>query len=278
METPKTTQSAPRFYVTHQGQVRGPFDLEMIEAMVLAGQFPAGVPVCMEGTEEWIPLASRSQPSPLPNKVTAKPKKNSGWDSPTNIILITVGGCVGMAVLIMGLVHLKNSGSRSSSSSVAAPASTSASSYYRKDQFERVPVVAAPTPPESDFDPSYTPPKSTYSSQNVSADSTLYRDAQGRTFRVPNSAYQRLLVKKSLLDIKQRAINSVKTEIDSLSAELDRIKLTLDRTSQYEIDLYNTKVNAYNTKNDRLQVQIDSFNAAVAAFNAELERVGTPIR
>ena len=35
MATFRTPQSNPRYYVTHEGQVRGPFDLTMIEAMVL---------------------------------------------------------------------------------------------------------------------------------------------------------------------------------------------------------------------------------------------------
>jgi hypothetical protein len=264
MATPKTTQSVPRFYVTHQGQVRGPFDLEMIEAMVLAGQFPAGVPVCMVGREEWIPLASRSQPPSLPNGGTARPKKNYGWDSPANISLIVVGSVV---TLIIGGNAINDLGKPSRSNSDSSPKTA------------YTPPASSYTPQKTTYSsPSYTPPKSTYSSPNVSSDSTLYRDAQGRTYRVSNSAYQRLLVKKTELDAKQRSINLAQAELDSLNAELDRLKLTIDRTSQYQIDSFNGKVNAYNTKSNQLQNQIDSFNAAVDAFNAELERVGTPIR
>jgi hypothetical protein len=265
MATSKTTQSASRYYVTHQGQVRGPFDLRMIEAMALAGQFPANVPVCRVGTEEWIPLGSPLiQPPPLPNREAARPKKNYGWDSPAKISLIVVGSVV---ALIIGGNAINDLGKPSRTNSYSSPKTA------------YTPPASSYTQPKTTYSsPSYTPPKSTYSSPNMSSDSTLYRDAQGRTYRVPNSAYQRLLVKKTELDAKQRSINLAQAELDSLSAEFDRLKRTIDRTSQYQIDSFNDKVNAYNTKNNQLQIQIDSFNAAVDAFNAELERVGTPIR
>jgi peptidoglycan hydrolase CwlO-like protein len=134
--------------------------------------------------------------------------------------------------------------------------------------------------------PSYTPPKTAYSPPKQSAynppganaDSTLYKDAQGRTYRVPNSAYQRLLLKKAEIDTQQRRLTLAKSEVESLGAEIERLRRTIDQTSQYEIDAFNSKVERFNSKSDQLQIQIDSFNDAVDSFNAELERVGTPIR
>jgi hypothetical protein len=156
---------------------------------------------------------------------------------------------------------------------------SSRSNSYSSSKTTYIPPESSGTPPTTVYSPpSYIPPKSTYNSSSANADSKLYRDVQGRTYRVPNSAYQRLLITKSDLDAKQRSIELAESELGSLSAEIDRRRRTIDRTSQYEIDSFNSKVNSFNVKNHQLQIQIDSFNAAVDAFNAELERVGTLIR
>jgi hypothetical protein len=36
-----------------RGEVKGPFDLDMIEAFVLSGYYPRGVQICAEGSKEW---------------------------------------------------------------------------------------------------------------------------------------------------------------------------------------------------------------------------------
>ena len=259
MATLKTPQQAPPYYVTHQGQVRGPFYLQMIEAMVMAGQFPSNVPICKDGTEEWVAFGSDTQPPPLPSEKATKTKKHYRRGSPANITLIVMSSVV---ALVIGGVAINGLSKSSRSNSYSSGKTT-----Y---------IPPAYTPPKTS-PPSYTPPKSTYNSSSANADSTLYRNAEGRTYRVPNSAYQRLLITKSDLDTKHRSIELAKSELGSLSAEIERRRRTIDRTSQYEIDSVNSKVNSFNLKNDRLQIQVDSFNAAVDAFNAELERVGTLI-
>lgn len=105
----------------------------------------------------------------------------------------------------------------------------------------------------------------------------IYRDASGRTYRVPNAAYYSLLSKKTALASEKAKLDQVENEINALGSELGRLRLSLDRTSQYSVDSFNQKVNRFNDMNDRLQDATDAYNQGVDAFNAELARVGTPI-
>ncbi|CAB5033403.1 unannotated protein [freshwater metagenome] len=243
--------------------MRGPFDLTMIEAMALAGQFPANLPVCKDGTEEWIPLSCQIQPAHLMDGEMARPKKNYSWDSPASISLLVAGLVV---ALISGSIVIKNLSEPSRSNSYSSPKtsySLPASTY---------------TPPKNTYSSTNYTPKPEYSTPNVSPDSTLYRDEQGRTFRVPNSSYQRINAKKAQLETKQRSINMAQAELDFLNGEIDRLRATIDKTNQHQIDLINDKVRNFNTRNRKTQIEIDYFNAAVSDFNAELIRVGTLIR
>lgn len=263
MASLETDQSSLRYYVTHDGHVRGPFDLKLIEVMVLAGQFSANLSVCKDGTEEWIPLNSLIQPPHLKNEEISSPKKNYGSDSSANISMKIVASVV--ALIIVGTAI----------SVFSKP--TKSNSYSRaKTSYKKSPSSYNPT--KATYPSSSYTTKTEYSSQNASSDSTLYNDAQGRTYRIPNASYQRINAKKAQLEIKQRSINLAQSELDSLSREIDRLRGTIDKTSQYQIDLFNDRVRTYNTKNSQTQIQIDYFNAAVDDFNAELIRVGTLIR
>ena len=263
MAEPKNDQNIALYFVTHEGQNRGPFDLEMIEAMALAEHFPADVPIRRCGTDEWVPLDSRSLPPALPSGEFAMPSKKNKGASAANILFIAVGSLV---VLLIGANILKkDKPSHSGSNSFSKTEYTSLASSY--------------TPPKTTNLPSsFKPAKSTDTLPKESSDSKLYRSANGQTYRVPNNAYQRLIIRRTELDAKQRLVKSDKEEVDSLSAELNRLKSTINRSSQYQVDSFNKKVNAYNAKNNQLQIQIDSFNSAVDNFNEELARVGTPVR
>ena len=263
MATFRTPQSNPRYYVTHEGQVRGPFDLTMIEAMVLAGQFPANLPVCKDGTEEWIPLSDQIQSAHLTDDETAKPNKNYDWDSPASISLLVVGLVVALMIGSMVIKNLSEPSRSNSHSSSKTP--------YK-------PPASTSTPPKTTYSSSSYTPKTEYSTPNISPDSTLYRDAKGRTFRVPNESYQRLIAQKIQIESKQRSVKMAQAELVSLGAEIDRLSGSIGRTSQNQIDSFNDKVRAYNAKDSQIQLQEDYFNAAVNDFNAELIRVGTLIR
>ncbi|MBE2285778.1 MAG: hypothetical protein IAE77_20120 [Prosthecobacter sp.] len=162
------------------------------------------------------------------------------------------------------------------------------------------PVISQPvyTPPAPIYTPpaplTYTPPPSPLTSGfpttsyprspsvatpgTASEESTqIYRDASGRMFRVPNSAYYGLLAKKTALESEKATLDQAETEISALSADINRSRRYLDRTSQYSVDSFNQKVNRVNEMSNRLQDATDAYNRGVDAFNAELARVGTPI-
>lgn len=269
MPSREIKQSSQRYYVNHDGQVRGPFNLQMVEVMVLAEQFPPNLFVCKEGTEEWIPLNSLNQPPylnqppRLENEEISSPKENYGADSPSNASLKIVASVVGL-IIVGGSISILSGPSKSNSYS-------SAETSYK-------PPVSSYVPPKATYSSSSYTSKTEYSSQNASSGSTLYNDAQGRRYRVPNTSYQQINAKKTRLEIMQRSINTAHAELDSLSAEIDHLRGSIDRTSQYQIDSFNDKVRAFNAKESRNHIQIDQFNAAVNEFNAELIRVGTLIR
>ena len=126
---------------------------------------------------------------------------------------------------------------------------------------------------------SYTPQRSpsVATPTTASEESTqIYRDASGRMFRVPNSAYYGLLSKKTALDSEQAMLDQAEDEISALGADIDRSRSYLDRTSQYSVDSFNQKVNRVNEMSNRLKDATAAYNRRVDAFNAELARVGTP--
>jgi hypothetical protein len=125
--------------------------------------------------------------------------------------------------------------------------------------------------------PPPTPP-SIATPRTASEESTqIYRDASGRMYRVPNSAYYGLLAQKTLIDSEKRSLDRQEVEINSLGAEIDQARSYLDRTNQYAVDSFNQKVNQVNEMSNSLQDAIDAYNRRVDAFNAELARVGTPM-
>ncbi|MDR1818391.1 MAG: DUF4339 domain-containing protein [Puniceicoccales bacterium] len=64
--------TTPIYHVSHQGKTIGPFELDFIEAMLLAGQFRPDTQVRLQGTEIWQPLSTvtttgeKSPPLPPP--------------------------------------------------------------------------------------------------------------------------------------------------------------------------------------------------------------------
>jgi hypothetical protein len=105
----------------------------------------------------------------------------------------------------------------------------------------------------------------------------IYRDASGRTYRVPNAAYHRLLILQSALSRKKSSLDLEESRLKSLSTQVDSERAYLDQTSQYAVDAFNRKVNQINGLNSKVQSMVNDYNHDVDAFNTELERVGTPI-
>ena len=107
-------------------------------------------------------------------------------------------------------------------------------------------------------------------------DSVLYRDAFGRTYRVPHADYNRLVAMKTALHPKKTVMDQREAEFKSEQRQVEAARNTLDRTNEYEVDAFNSKIRRLNASNDRLQTLVGDYNRDVDAFNAELARVGTP--
>lgn len=241
-----TDTAEARYYVTHDGQVRGPFDLDLIEAMVLSGNFSPDVPVCKVGTKEWLPLPPSVQTLlPLLALTGEQPSESSrsgGWKS----------GLVVAGVIVIPLVV----GALISNQSKSGP--------QQKSEQPALTYKSSPTPPP--ITPTYTPPAK-----------SIYRDPAGTTYSIPQWADQMLAAKKAALNAQEASVNSLKSQVKALGNQIETERTYLDQTNQYAIDEFNRGVDRYNTLNQQLKDGIDTFNASVNDYNAELARVGTPI-
>ena len=264
------SRQTPKFLVLHQGDTQGPFETEFIEAMVLAQVYPASVPVQKVGETDWVPFNSigalateahqaqirqNSCPPSRPNAGSTKPKKTK----PETVVAWVVGTfAVLVAFWIVGLVTSSKPSTRPNWDTSQNEAST------------------VPTPSSPSSRSSYTPNTRPVVSLPQESPQIL-RDASGRTYRVPNAAYHRLINLQSGLSLKKTSLDFEENRLRLLSAQIDTERTYLDQTSQYAVDAFNRKVNQVNALNSKVQSMVDDYNRNVDAFNTELERVGTPI-
>jgi hypothetical protein len=269
------SRPTPKYSVTHQGATQGPFELDFIEAMIMAQVYPRHVLVQKVGSTEWVPFNSLAGcvpnpqipgrvPSPSPTKPSSSEKTKPKKPSETAVAL-----AVGVFVVLVGIwiVVADNSSKKPQRSDFAStPGPTPTRNSYSQ------PVLTSPSPARPS--PAYSAPRA---SASPSTDSTVYRDASGRTYRVSNSDYRRLSAMQTSLSFKQSSMQLEEERLTALAAEVDRDRITLDRYNQYSVDAFNRKVNQVNAMNDRVQSLVKDYNRDVDAFNTELERVGTPI-
>jgi len=311
----ENNSASPQYLVHFQGETQGPFDRSFIEAMVMAGVYPADVKLQVVGErkvepfdqrrecDKQTPDSNRGDPAP---PLQRKPQigecstDQSGGSAPALppkpfsteakfAVGVTIAGALALFLIF---VEVSSSTSKSSSSltppyrsSDSTPRPSTSSFPQSKPPAQQKPAIAetiyTPSPPPPSYAPSVStrsPSFGSSSSSPAAEGSQIYRDASGRTYRVPNSAYYRLLTMKTAIESKKQILDSEEAHLDSLSTQVDRERIYLNRNSQYSVDTFNRKVNQVNSLNDRLQNLVDDFNRDVNAFNAELERVGTPIR
>jgi hypothetical protein len=251
-----------RYFVSHNGEVKGPFDLDMIEAFILSGHYPHGVQICAQDSNQWKShsFEVKAAPPPLPQQssqpVGSKPSggvpKWALWG----------GGILGVYIL-MKMFSGGDSATPSSVSSSYAPKAT--------------PYPYGLTTPRPTLYPTYRTYYSTPVSVATPAD-VIYRDTNGRTFNVPHNDYLRLTKQRDAIDQEEAAITAIQAKEKAYSDSLESERIYLDRTNQYEIDAFNEKVDNLNAAHAQLRQRIKMFNRSIDAFNAELERVGTPVR
>jgi len=287
-----TEETHPRYYVTREGVVRGPFELSLIEAMVLAGHFPANVLVLKNGSMDWYPLSSYNRPPSSPPVLSVNKEGNGmlpWWKSPLKITGALI--CLGLLILIVALNILPPSkqkeerisaggSSRNKSAKILPASERNVKSYSYKeivgDDEKFVAYSAKEITGNDKRVVSYSAKE--LAGEDEPADSVSVRSASGQVYRVSRSDHERLSAKEAEIQSQKRTIDLDKTSIESLGSQIELMRATLDRTSQYSVDSFNQKVNEYNTKNDLMKTRVDRFNRIVEEYNTELERVGRPIR
>ena len=270
----------------------------------------SGLPPLSQGTARAVQREAGSVGLAPARRVPASGHESAPQDNIANSKSLSIEAKLAWVICIAAGLFLfwffeKVSSKRTSPPKQTAAAPSADNSWNRSQPQQTVPQQAKPvisqpvyTPPAPIY-PSpapltYTPPPSPLTSgfpttsyprtPSVAAPTTaseestqIYRDASGRMFRVPNSAYYGLLSKKTALESEKTILDRAENEISALGADIDRSRRYLDRTSQYSVDSFNQKVNRVNEMSNRLQYATDAYNRGVDAFNAELARVGTPI-
>jgi hypothetical protein len=279
-----------RYLVHHQGQVQGPFDVDFIEAMVMAGVYPFSVIVERPATSERLPFsklvaAADSRPPPQKNDGSSRiqiqmaapdprlpPQQNPRSKKAKSETAIAWVVGVFAIFMVLWMITSATSPKKPTPSRVVASADRNNPSSINTPAENHIPSSAetksSPVASNSTYAPTVnTPP----------ADTMVYRDASGRTYRVSHSDYYRLSGMKSALLIKKSGMDAEETRLKSLATEVDRDEATLNRYNQYSVDSFNRKVSQVNAMNNRVQSLVNDYNQDVDAFNRDLQRVGTPI-
>jgi hypothetical protein len=264
-----------KYWVTHQGDRQGPFDLEFIEAMVMAQVYPATVQVWAKGFKDWLPLNSvinsasiitiqgntapsnSASPQAKTRKLT-KPKNKFETILPWALVIFCV-------VFVMWIVNLVSSSKTTKKtlvqSDVKPPVASQPSTVSR-------PSAEVSTTKQPNTPPLVIRPKVT---------GNVFKDASGRSYSVPDLAYQRLVALRSDLAVKKNYLDQEDSRLQKMSDQLALDRSRLNTNSGYEVDAFNRRINELNDFSRKVQGIVNTFNREVDDFNTELQRVGTPI-
>ena len=131
MRAPDSPVGTLRYFVSHNSELKGPFDLDMIEAFILSGHYPRGVRICAVGSKEW-----RSYLPPIPT--SPAPASGQSGQSP---VVKAAGGTlkwifiVGGVFALVGLVVVLN-GTTSGTSTGSSPTGSATHSYAVPPRYE----------------------------------------------------------------------------------------------------------------------------------------------
>jgi hypothetical protein len=268
-----------RYFVSQNGEVKGPFDLDLIEVFILSGHYPQDVLICAEGSDEWHRRtisnpASRSSTGYADSAHVGKPPR--GVLKPGFVAV----GVLGLIVLAAIFTGNENTGSpHSSATTSSVPTKTDAETPKAFNQAQKIAYQdgsrSRPANTVADADGTS---RTYYPTPAATPAAILYTSTDGRTHSVPHSDYVRLLRQKKALDQEDSAMTAAQTRLDEEQSSLERQRAYLDRTNQYEVDDFNEKIDALNLRKAQVRQQVSTFNESVDSFNAELARVGTLVR
>jgi hypothetical protein len=267
-------EPAVRYYVTHEGELRGPFDLSLIEAMILANQYPVHIPVCKEGEETWERLPQRSSVNRSPSGTA------SDEISGETIALIIAGGIVALIFLIILVRDISKSGTGNFVSTGITP--TAASAYATPSAPAAPPDSSLPTtapsiPVDSSSDSSSPLRPLPPASPPENSDTEIVRDVDGQKYRISISEYDKIVAEQQRLDGESKKLDVQQKALNALSDEIEQERSSLDNTDTSAVDAFNQEVARYNGKKDFLQMQMNIYNQNVETSNSALKRLGTPV-
>lgn len=270
-----------RYFVSNNGETKGPFNLDLIDAFILSGHYPEEVRIRGEGSNEWkehAPVVDMAAPTVQPDspRFAARIPKWLFW----------VGGGIGLWFTVKFLIEAGNSQALSRSASVQSPSTShrsgystpSSTPYVTLTESERSKYVQKARGYGLSSSTGLGTPSSSLASTPTTAETpadVIYKGANGKTYRVPHSDYLRLSKQRADIDEEDAAITSLQAKQKTYSDNIELERAYLDRTSQYQIDGFNQKIDRLNLAHAKLKQRIDAFNRSIDAFNAELERVGT---
>lgn len=304
--TSGANHTTTRYYVSSRGTVHGPLKLPLIEALVQGGEFSPDIQICEEGRNSWSPLG-------LPSHATGHPVNVAPMAKKKLLVWPVTGGLILFIVLLLIGVSSKPSEKQvetqeetttdysppkspapapyrpSTPSSLDLPSSSSSSRSSSADSYRFSPQ-AAPQFFSSETPSSYgSSGKGTFSGNDTSTPSTpqaspspkedmVFTDADGRVYSVPQYAYDRLYMKRLLIETRRKKLDEDADRHQTMAEDIERSRKLIDRSSQYSVDQFNRKVDRYNAANSEYQRQLDSLNVEIDEFNSELQRVGKLIR
>jgi hypothetical protein len=258
MTTGRVAESG-RYFVSHNGEEKGPFNLDLIEALVMSGHYPRSILLREEGSHDWQARFERVAAEPPAPPRTPAPSSKGSSAGIWIVSLIIVAVIVFVAVVES---NMKSARRWPDSTSPYSNTTTATTTVLSKGDNPRGSTT------------------SRAQSAAVSAPSTdtLVKDDQGRTYRVSNSEYRRLSLLRADLMQEEAALTALQERVKALGGELARAQTYLNRRSQASIDAYNQQVDRYNALSEEANQKLNRFNSGVDGFNSELARVGTPIR
>lgn len=252
-----------KYQFTVDGKVKGPFDLDFIEALFLCRKVTADTVLRSAHDNSSKRLKELRDIKPLvENTKNLKTKtKSMLWIC---IFLFTIV-MTGVSLSILGANNVfdaprSRSSSTSSSSYSSSSYPSSSRSTYQSSTY---------TTPSSHS--TYTAPSS-YSSSGSSYSSS---SGSSRTrYSVSSANNSKLEAMQAGINLARSQFKFLEEKISEMDIELSSMKSTLDRTSQVSIDIYNEKIRKRNALYDQYKTQLRDLNSSVDAYNNFLHQVG----
>jgi hypothetical protein len=301
MPPPISSSDETLYYALIEGQERGPYQLDFIEALVLSSVCGPDVKIRRKDKTQWISLDSivppsiplrqipKQSPPPIAQKRPPAPaKKGSGCGS--------VAWTIFVIVIVSGIS--KSCNSSTSTYTPRTPSYTPPPAYtytppapppvVAPEQTQPVdsPANLNPTTPQTLLRPAEPAPvaevpapiPSTLPSppQNPPETDDSIVDDSGHTFRVPHAYTIILDAKKAGLNRLLGSINQLKRSRAAAGRQIDLDRANLDNTDQAAVDSFNVEVDRYNQQGDLLDKTIDQYNAGIQNYNDYLSKIGTP--